>query len=265
MSSFKLQPTTNGGRDPQPKYTEKQVYEAILIELNKVSAPSMPLEDMVYMINKAFTNYVNRRYNIYDTSQQTTDDLAELSATFEVTPSSTPPLNQTTQVFELPGDYFHTLGCIVYFDVLDDFKVYEAGDEYEVGTRRMTADQIGGIVRDAYNRPSYKQVYHFAQDNQIQILSGTHEKMRLARVLFIYLQNSERYDLKQNQLDDETTDTSKLLRWPKYVTDQVINEAVKLMLENGANPRLNTQPLVNQTIPDQPAQMAPQAAPARNR
>jgi hypothetical protein len=33
--------------------TSKQMYEAVLVEMNKVEAPSMLLEDFNYFINKA--------------------------------------------------------------------------------------------------------------------------------------------------------------------------------------------------------------------
>lgn len=65
--------------------TDKEIYEYMLIELNKVEAPSLLLEDYNYFINKAINNYVNKRYNLYDTSQQTTDDLQVLTGTVEVT------------------------------------------------------------------------------------------------------------------------------------------------------------------------------------
>lgn len=46
--------------------TAREVYEAMLIELNKVEAPSMLLEDFNYLFNKAIYQYINKRYNIYD-------------------------------------------------------------------------------------------------------------------------------------------------------------------------------------------------------
>lgn len=58
--------------------TAKQVYEGVLVELNKVEAPSLLLEDFNYLFNKAVNQYTNKRYNIYDINQQTTDDLRVL-------------------------------------------------------------------------------------------------------------------------------------------------------------------------------------------
>ena len=44
--------------------TLKQVYEALLVEMNKVEAPSLLLPDFNYLVNKAVLQYINTRYNI---------------------------------------------------------------------------------------------------------------------------------------------------------------------------------------------------------
>ena len=61
--------------------TARQILEALQIELNKANVPSMLLQDFNYMINKAINQYINKQYNIYDTTQQTTDNLRVLKAT----------------------------------------------------------------------------------------------------------------------------------------------------------------------------------------
>jgi hypothetical protein len=61
--------------------TARQVWEGMLTELSKVNAPSMLLQDFNYFFNKAINQYINKRYNIYDINQQTTDDLRVLKAT----------------------------------------------------------------------------------------------------------------------------------------------------------------------------------------
>jgi hypothetical protein len=40
--------------------TARQMLEALLIELNKVNAPSLLLEDYNYFINKAINQYINK-------------------------------------------------------------------------------------------------------------------------------------------------------------------------------------------------------------
>ena len=101
--------------------TARQVYEGVLIELNKVQAPNLLLEDFNYFFNKAVDQYVNKRYNIYDVSQQTTDDVRVLKSTvtLEVAEDNNAKylngrdvtrkgsLYDSTYEFDLPTDYLH--------------------------------------------------------------------------------------------------------------------------------------------------------------
>lgn len=66
--------------------TARQVFEATLIELSKIQAPSLKLYEFNYMFNKAINQYINKVYNVYDINQQTTDDLRVLKATTFLTP-----------------------------------------------------------------------------------------------------------------------------------------------------------------------------------
>ena len=59
----------------------RELYEGVLIGLNKENASNILLEDFNYFANKAINNYTNKRYNIYDINQQTTDDLRVLKGT----------------------------------------------------------------------------------------------------------------------------------------------------------------------------------------
>jgi hypothetical protein len=45
------------------------MYEAVLIELRKENAPNILLEDFNYLANKSISQYINKRYNIYDINQ----------------------------------------------------------------------------------------------------------------------------------------------------------------------------------------------------
>ncbi len=112
--------------------TAKQVFEYALVELNKKEAPSLLLEDYNYFINKAINQYINKTYNLYDVNQQKTDDLRVLKATAILTPAiesgySTSDLFDKVYSTNLPDDYLHILNCIVEYDVLSNYKCYNAG------------------------------------------------------------------------------------------------------------------------------------------
>jgi len=46
--------------------TVRDVYEAVLVELNKVQAPSLLISDFVYYLNKAVQEYFNKRYTAFE-------------------------------------------------------------------------------------------------------------------------------------------------------------------------------------------------------
>ena len=66
--------------------TIRDAYQSVLIELNKVQAPSMLIDDFIYYFNKAIQEYFNKRYNVFETDQQATDDLSRLNRIAELTP-----------------------------------------------------------------------------------------------------------------------------------------------------------------------------------
>ena len=147
--------------------TARQLWEATLIELNKVQAPSLLLEDYNYFINKAVYQYVNKKYNIYDVNQQTTDDIRVLKATTKILVDSEnknknpDSLYGSTYEFDLPKDYLHILNCICEYKVNKPFKCYDSGTIVHFKANRLTADLYGEILNNYYMRPSYKRPYYY--------------------------------------------------------------------------------------------------------
>lgn len=154
--------------------TARQVYDGVLTEMNKVQAPSLLLEDFNYLFNKAINQYVNKRYNIYDVNQQTTDDLRVLKATaiLPVTraeiynaPYGTVIANNSlygaTYEVNLPLDYLHILNCVCNFYVDKQFKCYDSDTYVQFGAFRLTSDAWSQIINNFYMRPSYKKPYYF--------------------------------------------------------------------------------------------------------
>ena len=103
--------------------TARNLYEGVIIELNKENAPNLLLEDFNYFANKAINQYINKRYNIYDINQQTTDDLRVLKATALLTPTKVDDYagltlaGGATYSVDLPSDYLHLLNCICIYNV----------------------------------------------------------------------------------------------------------------------------------------------------
>lgn len=146
--------------------TARQLFEYALIELNKVQAPSLILEDYNYFINKAVNQYINKVYNLYDINQQKSDDLRVLKSTAVLTPSvsndyGASALFSKSYEVDLPDDYLHILNCVVEYTVASNFKCYNAGDKAHFGAKRLTADMFSQIINNYYMRPSYKNPYFY--------------------------------------------------------------------------------------------------------
>ena len=137
----------------------------------------MLLQDFNYFFNKAINQYINKRYNIYDISQQTTDDLRVLKATTVLEPeliantisgvdtsdwkAGNASLFGATYEVYLPLDYLHMLNCICVYKLNKRFKCYNAGDYVQFAAKRLTADSWSVVVNDYYNRPLPERPYYY--------------------------------------------------------------------------------------------------------
>lgn len=287
--------------------TARQVYEAMLIEMNKVEAPSMLLEDFNYIINKAIYQFINKTYNMYDANQQMSDNIRVLKSTVVLTPNTdndypniqvtdpktgetiemADPILGDTVEFTLPNNYLHILNCVCNFKVAKNFKCYNAGTNVQFGAYRLTSDLWSQIINNFYMRPSYRRPYYFihnvgvdspeVEKNPTEELSnsivlgapvekeatvryGNSSPVRLeirygkdkslfnlTHIYVDYIKTPQHIRLTQEQLD-LTEDTSQILEFPDYVCQEIINELVKLMMENASDPRLQTNLPINQTI-----------------
>jgi hypothetical protein len=75
---------------------------------------------------------------------------------------------------------------------------------------------------------------------------------RLSSVLIDYLKVPQFIRLTQDQID-EVEDVSQVLEFPDYVCQEIVNQLIKLLLENSSDPRLQTNIPINQSIAN-PAQ-----------
>ncbi len=158
--------------------TARQLYEALIIEMNKEQAPSLLLEEFNYMANKAINQYINKRYSTgYDINQQFTDDVRVLKSSAVLYAENIPIRNDVTSLaahlndakyeFNLPDDYLHLLNCTCVYKVNKRYKCYDAGTYWEVGATRLTADIAPIILNNWYMRPTYKKPYYYINNRNI--------------------------------------------------------------------------------------------------
>lgn len=162
--------------------TALDCYQAILIELNKVHAPNLLLEDFNYFFNKAISQYINKQYNIYDMNQQTADNLRAVKATVHLQPDqiladdfiddsedstqgirnrSIKSIYDTVKEVFLPLDYIHVLNCICSFKKLTKSKC-DGNEEYEsYAAKRLTADTLPMVMQNYYTCPSVTRPYYY--------------------------------------------------------------------------------------------------------
>lgn len=254
--------------------TIRNAFEACLIELNKVQAPSLLLDDFIYLFNKAIQQYVNKRYNLFETKQQLTDDLRVLTKTEVVKPviETDAAVFGTSYRCPLPDDYVHILNCICEFQ---DEKENNCGNKevFQQGANKLDTTQWPHVINNAYMKPSIRRPYYYiiniqdpgastslSNDDKVsgtrygnsvqpimQIKCGNDSRYTLQNVYIDYLRAPQYLTLSSDELDD-IADNSSVIEFPDYVVYEIINQIVMLTMENGSNPRVQTNHQVNQTI-----------------
>ena len=315
--------------------TIRELYDYALIEMNKVEAPSLLLEDFNYFMNKAVQQYINKVYNRYDINQQSSDDLRVLKATVqlpvkkEILGKAAGIKNKFVYVCTLPKDYMHILNCIVEYRVNKSFKCYSQGDHIDFPVRRLTADMAAGILHNVYMRPEYKRPYFYinnvnlpwkysenvenkigygneeydgnekyptesstnpikwsdpdnadhinktdsvkpedtrlanASEIRLELRFGDDDTVFTPEYIYIdYIKAPMFIRLTYDELTD-VMDKTRVLEFPDYVCYEIVNEFVKLLMENASDPRLQTNYAVNQTIADPTA--IPQSQSSRDK
>jgi hypothetical protein len=274
--------------------TIRELYDYALIEMNKVEAPSLLLEDFNYFMNKAVQQYINKVYNRYDINQQSSDDLRVLKATTELTLNKEQHQGRSgnkqkfVYVTELPDDYMHLLNCIVEYKVNKNFKCYSKDDHVDFPARRLTADMASGILHNVYMKPDYKRPYFYINNiSEFEELGNDAEvdnvdpdetltdsvkdkdtrksnasKVRIEirfgdddtvftplRIYIDYIKSPMFIRLTYDDITS-TSDGTRPLEFPDYVCFEIVNEFVKLLMENSSDPRLQTNYAINQTVAD---------------
>lgn len=325
--------------------TSRNLYEAALIELHKENAPNILLEDFNYFANKSINNFINKRYNIYDINQQTTDDLRVLKSEAILIPTKVNSIyndltnsgNMATYEVTMPSDYLHILNCICVYNVKSTYKCYDKNTTCRFAATRLTADAYSQVLDNFWTKPSYKRPYYYihnvntsnelptnpvkfdstthkyvsgtdsvsaiqlpddtdSEDNSIvqgtglpkfitingdrvsniergqairygnvsnvrlEIRYGTDDRIfELKSVYVDYIKTPQNIRLTQSELDT-TEDTSQILEYPDYVCQEIVNELVHLIMENISDQRLQTHPVVSQSIANPAQAQAPEAA-----
>jgi hypothetical protein len=229
--------------------TVYQFFEGVLIENNKVKAPSMYPQDFMYYLNKSVQQYCNLRYNLFDTTQQLTDDLRVLELH--------PPVYTVLNI-PIPLDYWHLTGCKI---VLEPTATYANNlklcgrdpkqSESEIEVKKVTSDIENAIVQNPYLQPTIRQPYLQFKNGEILIKLGTYDtnKLQVREVNISYLKKPRVYSVPDLDLANQGLN-STLLEFPEYVNNEILNVFLNLILERTLDPRLQMHTAVTQSVMD---------------
>ncbi len=259
--------------------TWREAYTALLMELNKVSAPSIHLEEYNYFGNKGVQEYTNERATLYNSSGQLTDDLQALynSATGKVIKTITNNIpsytvNYTGSITDtknaavgkkfgssfltclLPDNYFRYLAGDCNIKTLFSYKCWGAGYVHNNPLKRLPADIHAGVMNNSFLKPGFRNPYYMIVDGDdggvvgnLQLFIGDYNKFEVSDFTIDYLKQPSTYTLTSVQAAG-IVDNSQLMEFPEYACNEIVKRITKLVLENSTDPRLQTNPLINNTI-----------------
>lgn len=261
--------------------TIRDCYNACLIELNKVQAPSLLLNDFVYLLNKNIQEYFNKKYTSFEKIQQNTDDLRHLIN--QVTIDSGKGLKKNDDVIygvswdcPLPADYVHILGCRAVFESNVKARCKNACKIHIVGLNKLDTNQAPQVGTNWYMRPSYNRPYYqiinieqtipdyinetpnsekqtgtrYGNSTQpiMQIICGDDINYNLKAVEIQYLQAPRFLSISQDDLDS-VEDNTQVLEFSDYVCNEIIKQLVMQIMENAKDERIQTFVPTNKSIP----------------
>ena len=120
---------------------------------------------------------------------------------------------------------------------------------------------ISNIERGAQirygNASKVRLEIRYGSDNSIFTLDQIEGKDG-GKVYIDYIKTPQHIRLTQEEID-YTEDKSQVLEFPDYVCQEILNELVILIMENISDPKLQTFPVVNQSIANPAQAQTPQA------
>jgi len=107
------------------------------------------------------------------------------------------------------------------------------------GTSSDTTSLVQRVASNRYgNRSKVRMELRYGRDNTV---------FQLSKVYIDYLKAPHFVRLTQTQVD-EVADNSQILEFPDYVAQEIVNELIRLLMENASDPRLQTHIPINQSI-----------------
>lgn len=234
--------------------TARQVWQAVLVELNKVQAPNILLEDFNYFFNKAINQFVNKQYNNDGINQQNLDNSRVLRGSTILFPIYDGTKNgivnnvvswnaseNTKFNFILPADYLHLLGCTAWIFIAKDTDCCNKGSFIKRGVKRLNEDIDPLITENWWMRPDIRRPYYYIHNENLQNMLPTN-KLGNETISFMHIDPSTcQYT---NIFDDPDKKVYNNTSFNKLGTDitgnpsDSINNTILEKARNGENIRI---------------------------
>ncbi|MGV8961782.1 MAG: hypothetical protein ACOH2V_00105 [Candidatus Saccharimonadaceae bacterium] len=133
------------------------------------------------------------------------------------------------------------------FTTKNDYKTQDNQTDIiytSLGNPDENVEKIQGVRYG--NKSNIRMEIRYGKDNTLFVLD---------KVYIDYIRTPQFVRLTQSQVDN-VADDSQVLEFPDYVCQEITNELIKLLLEHGSDPRLQTQIPISQSIAN-PAQEQP--------
>jgi hypothetical protein len=235
--------------------TIRTVYLNILTELVKEESPVLYLEDFLYYYNKAISDYMKLRYEKFEMTQQLTDDMR----VWKKIHNSTELEINIDDIGKAPdgtitAPYRHLLGCIIDVELLRPVIHCEQRPHTVKKYKgvRSTSDRNTGLVDNVYFEARFYRPYFDIVGNKIRIDVGDYDKkiIKISNIQIEYLRQPVAVNLTEEQVENESEDTSQILEFPIDVEEEITKLALVNILERQGNQRLSTHMQVNKTVND---------------
>jgi len=226
--------------------TTREAYIDILTELVKEESPTLYVEDFLYYFNKAISEYMKVRYELYEITQQLTDDLRfwkkEHNADSNIIHTSS-----------FSPAYRHLLSCIIGVKLIKPVRQcnQEVGEVKQYKAIRLSSEVKAAILDDAYLSIQPYRPYFDMMENTIRLFTGEYdvEMIKVVTIVIEFLRPPKNVILTAAQIKAEE-DTSEQLEFTRDVGEEINKIALKLILERSSDTRLQTHMGVNQAITD---------------
>lgn len=154
-------------------------------------------------------------------------------------------------ILSSPTNYFHLLGLSTNYD----FRKSLACENYlskSAGVTKLTSEKEVSIGQNSYLAVKSNRQYFLIKNKinssypniEIQYRADNENNLvKLKSIELIYLKEPKLYSLSDAQLDG--MDTSDVIEFQEYICQELVEQVVKLVMENNSDARLQTFNAVN--------------------